>query len=74
MTRTLALPAVEGVDNRGTEEVPFGFVYFKDTRIGFASLHGVFKSNGWGSTNRHLVATIEHLKTLFPNFDWNISV
>lgn len=35
------------IELRGTEEVPFGFVYIDDTRVGFDTEHGLWASN-WG--------------------------
>lgn len=47
---------VTGIDNRGTKDCPFGFVYFNDddsVRVGFSAKHGMFQAN-WGlCTRRH---------------------
>ena len=45
-------PVVHYIDNRGTEETPFGYVYFRDpdVRVWFAKNHPIGKnatSNYW---------------------------
>ncbi len=64
---------VTGVHNRGTMEVPYGFIYFSDdTRLGFApgqagtmnvrskEWHGLFDSNWDGTTERHFELAKEY--------------
>lgn len=61
------------IDNRGTDEVPFGFVYFKDgTRIAYSKLDSKWEFSGSGSnfhrspTIRHELAAKEHLEQHGP--------
>ena len=59
--------AIEGHDNRGTADCPFGYVYFTDgSRLSFApgtsglgNPLGLFPSKGWGSpkTDHYRLAT-----------------
>jgi hypothetical protein len=46
---------VDGIDNRGTNEVPYGFVYFTDgLRVNFAKGRGVGSGSNWGAvSSRH---------------------
>lgn len=48
------------IDNRGTKEVPFGFVYLDNTRVGFAA-DGTFASAGWEWPTDQQFATAEDL-------------
>lgn len=68
-------PTVTHFENRGTPDVPYGFVYFADgTRIGFAPTvegmfgpHGLFESN-WGSCDvGHYVSAEEYLTRALQN-------
>lgn len=51
---------VQSLDNRGTDECPFGYVYFTDgVRLSFApgtsglgNPLGLFPSKGWGQPKR----------------------
>ncbi len=53
--------SVIGIENRGTEDYPFGYVYFNDnTRLGWAPdlegtrlTNGLFPSNWGGNTVEH---------------------
>lgn len=61
------------IDNRGDDEVPFGFVYFKDnTRIAYAKNGDTWQFSGSGSnfyhspTIRHELAAKEHLEQHGP--------
>jgi hypothetical protein len=53
---------VSSFDNRGTEDHPFGFVYFTDgARIAYGA-YVVAGSGGWGETTpAHVVAAVAHL-------------
>jgi hypothetical protein len=53
-------------DNRGSEDVQFGFVYFEDDRrVGYTTASGVVPNatGGWGPiTPEHVRAAVEFLK------------
>lgn len=50
-------------ENRGSFDVPFGFVYFDDnTRVGFSRDEGVWPANWGGNTARHLSLAAEALR------------
>ena len=65
---------VRAVDNRGTKDVPYGYVYFNDdsTRLGFSpsqagnagarsiEWHGLFEANWDGATEEHFIAAKEY--------------
>lgn len=59
--------AVTGHDNRGTEDVPYGFVYFNDDRrVAYTSEHGVVEraTGGWGVVSAaHVKAAKDYLKS-----------
>ncbi len=63
---------ITGIDNRGDEAVPFGYVYFSDdVRVGFGDTrggigdHGLFGGN-WGvPTERHYTLAEEALTERF---------
>jgi len=65
---------VKDIDNRGEENVPFGYVYFTDgNRLGFGDMRdgrtrfGLFESN-WGPVGRaYYVAAFEALRKVLPN-------
>lgn len=57
------------VDNRGTEDCPFGYVYLNQTRVGFSRGNGVWATNGWPSEYEDLVAAQAHLDEVMPG--WN---
>lgn len=59
---------IKGVDNRGSDQVPFGFVYVDETRVGFADAT-VFQANGWHSDESHLEAAADHLTEVF-GYGW----
>lgn len=63
---------VKGIDNRGTEEVPFGYVYVDDTRVGFSQSDGVWPTNGWHSSPAQQRAASDFLDTQLAG--WNSSV
>ncbi len=65
---------IKGIDNRGTEEVPFGYVYVDDTRVGFTSSDGVWPTNGWDSTPAQWRAASDFLDTQLPGWDWTPKV
>lgn len=51
---------VTEIDNRGNDDVPFGYVYFNDdSRVGYADTpetrkhYGLFPSNHGGNTPEH---------------------
>ncbi len=60
---------VEYFENRGSEDTPFGYVYFNDeTRLGYApgveenqSTHGLFAANWGGNTPEHFRLAREFL-------------
>ena len=58
------------VENRGTEEVPFGYVYVGDTRLGFAGCKNkhchIFQSN-WGTPST--VEGVAAVKALLGAFE-----
>lgn len=57
---------VEAFDNRGTKEVPFGYVYFSDnTRmvVGVADNVTTLMSGQWGgNTEEHIQLAADYLK------------
>jgi hypothetical protein len=57
------------IDNRGTADHPFGFVYMDDTRVGFSQGNGVWLTTGWGGTEEHLNIAKEALDQEFPGWD-----
>ena len=62
----IKLPKVSGYDNRGSEEVPLGFVYFDDdVRVGYSpgSEREIWPGN-WGTVEMwHLEAARDFLAT-----------
>lgn len=56
------------VDNRGSEDVPFGYVYVEDTRVGFGNTE-VWPANGWHCTDAHLNRAADHLTEVF-GYGW----
>jgi hypothetical protein len=55
---------ITDIDNRGTEAVPFGYVYFDDgARVGYTGGEGwaVFGGGGWPETPEHREAAKAHL-------------
>jgi hypothetical protein len=69
----MATPEIKGIDNRGTPEVPFGFVYVDDTRVGFVSIPGepgeTLAAKGWPKpTQAQLEAVEAHLDEKLPNW------
>lgn len=68
-------PTVEGVDNRGDAEVPYGYVYFSDgVRVGFGDTRdgmgafGLFGGQpGWERPKTvHFTLATQELNKLFP--------
>lgn len=69
--------SVTGADNRGTPDVPYGFVYFTDgARLGFGDARdglgkfGLFEAgHGWPSVAPiHYVLASEKLSAELPDF------
>lgn len=58
------------IDNRGTEEVPFGYVYLDGTRVGFSQGDGVWLTRGWDADQTHLDEAEEFLNKEMPG--WNV--
>lgn len=56
------------VDNRGSDAVPFGFVYVDDTRVGFSDA-AVWPSNGWHSDEDQQQRVADHLTEHF-GYGW----
>ena len=57
---------VMAADNRGTAEVPFGYIYFNDnTRINYSA--DILN----GNTVEHIELAIEYLKERFPEVKWD---
>lgn len=52
------------IGNRGTFEVPFGFVYLEGTRVGFAD-DSVWPTNGWPSSYDQRQRVAEYLTEFF---------
>jgi hypothetical protein len=59
---------IKGVDNRGTEEVPFGYVYVDDTRVGFAGDSGTWPTHNWPSTDAQAKAAADYLDKHMPSW------
>lgn len=68
-------PVVEGVDNRGDENVPYGYVYFSDgVRVGFGDTRdgmgafGLFGGQaGWPvPKTTHFTLATKALNEMFP--------
>jgi hypothetical protein len=57
------------IDNRGTAEVPYGYVYLQDTRVGFAKDGGVWETWGWPVTDAQILAATAKLDEAMPG--WN---
>ena len=56
-------------DNRGTQEVPFGFIYFNDgSRIGYAEGTGMFFSPDLNAPHRQMA--LDLLRKHFPDKEW----
>lgn len=62
------MPQEFQMDNRGSEDTPFGFVYLEGTRVGFAQSE-VFMANGWHSSNEQLQKVADHLTEHF-GYGW----
>lgn len=63
---------VDAYDDRGTDEVHYGFVYFTDeTRVAYATRHGVTDSTGGGPaiTEKHRRLAENFLNETIPG--WN---
>lgn len=56
------------VDNRGSDETPFGYVYVGDTRVGFAD-STVWLTNGWHADEAQLERAADHLTEKF-GYGW----
>ena len=56
------------VDNRGSDQVPFGYVYVDDTRVGFAD-STVWFTNGWHATDEQLYKAADYLTEHF-GYGW----
>lgn len=54
--------------NRGTDSVPFGFVYVDGTRVGFADAM-VFLASGWHAGEEQLEKAAEYLSESF-GYEW----
>lgn len=69
---------ITGNDNRGTNDTPFGFVYFDDhTRVIYADGIGVtpFRGSHWEpATNEHAECALTYLKDKFPAGNWFVKV
>lgn len=59
---------IKGVDNRGTEEVPFGYVYVDDTRVGFSGDEGTWPTYHWPSTASQARAAAHYLDEHMPGW------
>ena len=59
------------IENRGTEETPFGFIYFDDTRVGFSNLTDnppVWASRGWGTpSSKQFSEALKMITERYPN-------
>jgi hypothetical protein len=56
------------IDNRGSAETPFGYVYVDDTRVGFAD-SAVWFTNGWHADENQLERVADHLTEHF-GYGW----
>lgn len=65
---TEATEAEFQVDNRGSDNVPFGYVYVDGTRVGFSDSL-VWHTNGWHSTEDQLQRVADHLTEHF-GYGW----
>lgn len=59
---------IKGIDNRGTDEMPFGYVYVDDTRVGFAGDSGTWPTHGWDSNADQVAAAAAHLDAHLPGW------
>lgn len=66
--------AVSAVDNRGTDDIPFGYILFNDhSRIGYASGEpaGRLIPGDWGgNTDDHIDLAYAALRDKYPSRRW----
>jgi hypothetical protein len=67
---------IDYAENRGTDEIPFGFVYFtNETRAIFAAgiENNRVKEANWGPVSiATLRKAVEFLKKEYPGHDWKV--
>lgn len=60
-------PEIKFIHNRGTVEVPYGFVYVDDTRVGF-NQDAAWPTYEWNSSEEQVIAAAQ---ALTAEFGWD---
>lgn len=75
MSRRVIAVSTDDIENRGSDAVPFGYVYFTgQSRVMFCSKQSgtgtVGPVDGWHATAQHIKAAAAVLAEKFPHMNW----